>query len=182
MNCPSCGLINLPYEVACAHCSTELQDPDVAHGKLREWNALSPELRREQDRYFIEMRARFDDHLQWLRRHRLVHAILGGVIVSFWMNAAIFFGLFWTFPIDFAIGAAAGHLLNRARGGAYRGLAIFTGAGTLAVVAIRPFTDMMSFLASGMWLFSTIGILVVAASGYYLGLKLDVEHVERQFI
>lgn len=179
MNCPSCGLANRPFEADCAHCRLALQDEDAAAAKRREWDALSPRMREEQERHFAGLRARFDEHAHWLKRHRLLHGILGGLAVGFFMNAGIFFATFWTIPIDLAIGAAAGVLLNRLGGGAYRGLAIFGGAAAASLLFFPVFLNMEVFL-KGFWLFTSFAVTAVAGCGYALGLKLDFDHVEHQ--
>lgn len=181
MNCRTCGLDNRPYEVACAHCAADLQDLDAAAAKLREWDLLSPVLRAEQEKHYASMRARFDDHQQWLRRNRVTHAILGALIVGVGMNAAIFFAVKWAIPIDLAIGAGAGLLLNRLGGGAYRGLALFSAAAALSVITLLPLIHTELFW-KGIWLFSAIAVVFVGGAGYMLGLKLDLDHVEHQMI
>lgn len=181
MNCRSCGLENRPCDADCAHCSRPLQDRDAAAARRREWDALSPKLRDEQERHYEGLRARFDEHVQWLRRHRLLHGAVGGLAVCFFMNAGIFFATFWTVPVDFAIGVAAGILLNRVRGGAYRGLAIFLGAAVASMAALPVFLDLGAFL-HGAWLFTTFSVMVVSGCGYGMGLKLDFDHVEHQFL
>ena len=181
MNCQSCGLINRPFEEFCGHCRRELLDEAAAGAKRREWDALSPALRAEQEKHYADFRARFDEHQRWLRRHRLLHTIAGGMLVSLAMNAAAFFVTFWTIPIDFAIGGAAGFLLNRAGGGAYRGLALFLVGGTATVAALMPFINSEGFW-KGAWLFSSFALMFVAGAGYILGLLLDVDHVEHQLL
>ena len=181
MNCRLCGLENRPYEVACAHCHGELQDPRKATEKLAEWDRLSPALRAEQEKHYLGLRARFDDHQLWLRRHRRLHAVAGAFFVGFGMNAALLFQVLWTIPIDLAIGAAAGLWLNRLGGGSYRGLAIFGAAAACSVLAMIPFVHMAEFM-KGIWLLSSFAVMFVAGAGYYLGLKLDIDHVEHQLI
>jgi hypothetical protein len=181
MNCSSCGLENRPIEATCAHCGLEIQEADAARAKRREWEALPPQLREEQEKHFAALRERFDDHLRWLRRHRWLHAIVAGLVVSIFMNAAVLFEAPQTLPIDFALGAAAGFLLNRWRGGAYRGMWLFAGAGAVSVVALSPFINMKAFW-EGWFLISALVLGFVAAAGYYLGLKMEIDHVERQFI
>jgi hypothetical protein len=181
MNCRSCGLINRPYEEFCGHCRRELLAPGAAAGKKREWEALSPALRAEQEKRYASLRTRFDEHLRWLRRHRLAHAAFGGIFVCLGMNAAVFFVSLWPVPIDFALGVAAGALLNRAGGGAYRGLGIFVATAALSVALLMPFINREAFWG-GAWLLSAAAVLFVGSAGYYLGLKLDADHVERQFM
>lgn len=181
MNCRACGLTNRPYEVACAHCHRDLQDPHEASAKLREWDLLSPALRAEQEKHFADLRARFDDHQVWLRSHRRLHALAGAFFVGFGMNAALLFQVLWTIPIDCAIGAAAGLMLNRLGGGSYRGLGLFAAAAVVCVVAMIPLVHMEVFL-KGLWLFTSIAVMFVGGAGYYLGLKLDIDHVEHQLI
>jgi hypothetical protein len=181
MNCRSCGLINRPFEEFCGHCRGELLDPESAVRKRREWDGLSPALRAEQEKHYAALRGRFDEHLRWLRGHRLAHAALGGILVCLGMNAAVFFVSFWPVPIDFALGAAAGALLNRAGGGAYRGLGFFVAAAALSIVLLMPFVNAEAF-RGGAWLISSVAVMFVGGGGYYLGLKLDLDHVERQFM
>jgi hypothetical protein len=181
MNCRSCGLVNRPFEEFCAHCRRELLDEPAAAAKRREWDALSPPLRAEQEKHYAGLRGRFDGHLLWLKRHRLLHAIAGGSIVSLAMNASVLFPAFWPVPIDFAFGAAAALLLNRAGGGAYRGLAIFSTAAGLSVAALMPFINTEVYW-KGVWLISSLAMLFVGGAGYYLGIKLDLERVEHQFM
>jgi hypothetical protein len=177
-HCRFCGLTNRPYAEACAHCARTLQAPGAAEAKRREWDALPAPLRAEYERAFDVARERFDDHVRWLRRHRWVHATLGGVLVVLPTNAALFFPTFWTIPIGFALGALAGLALNRVRGGAYRGLGLFGAAGALAVVLFLPFVEVQEYL-KGWWLMHALVLAGVGGAGYYLGLKLEFEHVER---
>jgi len=80
LNCPKCGLTNRPYEVACAECAAPLQELAAAEGRRREWDALPARLREEQERAYDQMREGTERHLQWLRRNRAAHAVLGSTL------------------------------------------------------------------------------------------------------
>jgi hypothetical protein len=175
LNCRRCGLTNRPYETACAHCRTPLQDRDAAEAKRREWGALPAKLREEQEQAFDRMRAGTESHLRWLQSHRLAHAILGALLVCFPMNLAAFFASAWSLPIDLAIGAAAAVSLNLLRGGSWHGLGLFTGAAILSVVLRLPFLNVAAYL-DGYWFFTCFALLPVCVGGYLMGMKLDYEH------
>ena len=175
LNCSDCGLTNAPYESACVSCRKPLQDQTAADAKRREWDALPPGLREEQEQAFVRMRASVEEHWRWLRRYRLTHAIIGGVVVSLVMNGSTFFASPWSIAVDLAIGAAAGVFLNRLRGGAWIGLGLFIGGAVASVVLRLPFLNRDAYL-QGSWFFTCFGVLAAAVSGYFMGMKLDYDH------
>jgi len=175
LNCPFCGLTNRPYETQCGMCGKPIQNPLAAEAKRREWEALPPKLRQEQEQAFDRMRAGTEGHLLWLRRHRLGHSILGGVLVSFAMNASVFFASPWSILIDLAIGAAAALLLNRMRGGCWIGTGLFLAAVVISVVLRRPFLNGEGYLSGG-WLLTSFAVFFLAVAGYALGLTMDYTH------
>lgn len=177
LNCQGCGLTNRPYDASCTHCNRLLQDAETAGAKLKEWEALSPKLREEMERTFDRMREGTLDHLGWLQRHRLRHAVLGAIVVNVVVNGGTFFQGHWTIPVDSALGAGAALLLNRWRGGAWHGAGLFLGAGVAALFCKLPFVD-GDFLIGG-WLLSCFAFFLLAIAGYFLGLKLDFEHADR---
>lgn len=175
LNCGGCGLTNVPYEAACVSCKTPLQDAAAADARRREWDALPPRLREEQEQAFVRMRASVEEHRRWLRRYRLVHAICGAALVNLLMNGSVFFASPWSIPIDLALGAAAALMLNRLRGGAWHGAAIFAGAAGASVVLRVPFLDMGAYLL-GSWLITCFAVFLVVIGGYLMGMKLDYDH------
>ena len=180
LNCHSCGLTNRPYETACAHCERPLQDAEAAEAKRREWDALTPALREELEKNFDRMREGTLDHLQWLRRHRLTHAIIGALLVNLVVNGATLFEGHWTIPVDTALGAAAGLLLNRWHGGAWHGTGIFMAAGIAALICKAPFLGRE--FHDGGWFLVCFAFFMLACLGYFLGLKLNYEHADRAVI
>jgi hypothetical protein len=175
LNCSGCGLTNVPYETACVSCRTPLQDDGTAAARRREWDALSPKLREEQEQAFVKMRASVEEHWRWLRRYRLVHAICGAALVNMLMNGSVFFASLWSIPIDLALGAAAALVLNRLRGGSWNGAGLFAGAAVLSVLLRLPFLDLGEY-GKGYWMFTCFAILLVVSGGYLMGLKLDLDH------
>jgi len=175
LNCSSCGLTNPPYEASCVSCRTPLQDQAAADAKRREWDALSPKLRDEQEQAFVKMRESVEEHWRWLRRHRLTHAIIGAGIVNMLMNGAVFFASLWSIPIDLALGAAAALGLNRLRGGSWHGAGLFAGAAVLSVILRAPFLNMGEYL-KGYWLITCFAATIVVLGGYLMGMKLDFDH------
>jgi hypothetical protein len=177
LNCGGCGLTNRPYDIRCSHCQAPLQDPQTAAAKEREWNALSPKLREELERNFDRMRQGTVEHVEWLRRHRLLHAGLAALLINLTMNGSTFFAAPWTIPVDLALGAAAGLTLNRWHGGAWRGAGVFFGAG-LASMGIK-----LPMLGSGglgfAWFLACFALFFLALAGFLIGLKLDFEHADR---
>ena len=175
LNCPTCGLTNRPYEVACAECAAPLQELAAAEGRRREWDALPARLREEQERAYDQMREGTERHLQWLRRNRAAHAALGGLLVSVCMNLSVGFASIPSLPIDLVLGAAAALYLNRLRGGAWHGLGLFVGAAVLSVILRLPFLNVTEYL-KGFWFLTCFAVLAVAGGGYFMGMKLDFEH------
>jgi len=175
LNCGGCGLTNAPYEAACTSCRTPLQDQAAADAKRREWDALPPKLREEQEQAFVRMRASVEEHWKWLRRYRVTHAIIGALLVSLVMNGSAFFASPWSILVDFAIGAGAALLLNRFRGGSWIGFGLFVGAAVASVLLRAPFLDMSVYL-QGFWFFTCFAVLGLAVSGYFMGMKLDYDH------
>jgi hypothetical protein len=178
LNCPGCGLTNRPYDLACSLCRTILQDRGAAEEKRHEWDALSPRLREEQERVFDRMRGATEQYLRWLRSHRRSHAILGALLVFVPMNMAVFFSIRWSFPADLLLGAAAGLLLNRYRGGAWHGAGLFLAAAILSILFRLLFITNKEFYFEILWLMTALAICCVTGFGYYMGLKLAMEHVD----
>src|SRR6187549_3800933 len=100
LNCPRCGVTNLPYAIDCIVCNRTVQDKADAEAKRMEWDALSPALREEQEKAFDRMRESVLNHVRWLRKHRTTHALIGALVVCLLMNMAVFFALGWPLAID----------------------------------------------------------------------------------
>jgi hypothetical protein len=175
LNCTNCGLTNVPYETACVSCRAPLQDAGAADAKRREWDALPPGLREEQEQAFVKMRASLEEHWRWLRRYRLVHAICGAALVNMLMNGSVLFASPWSIPVDLALGAAAALVLNRLRGGAWQGAGLFAGAAVASVVLRAPLLNRSAYL-EGPWLFTCFALLLVVIGGYFMGMKLEYDH------
>jgi len=168
-------MTNRPYETSCALCDYPLQDAAAATAKRKEWDALPATIREEQEKAFDRMRLGTTEHRNWLKSHRVVHAILGGLLLSLPMNFSVFFASLWSIPIDLAVGAAAGLLLNRQRGGSWQGLGVFVLAAVVSVILRAPFINMSEYL-KGYWFFTCFAVMIVSAGGYMMGMKLDYEH------
>jgi hypothetical protein len=177
LNCAACGLTNRPYHTDCSNCARPLQDSATADARRREWDALSAGVREEFERDFDRMREGTLDHLAWLNRHRLTHAIVGAMLVNLTMNGSTLFAAPWTIPVDLALGGAAGLALNRWHGGAWHGIGIFLGAGVVSLLAKLPFLD--RDFAVGGWFMTCFALFFVGAMGYLLGVKMDFEHADR---
>jgi len=175
LNCNACGLTNRPYDADCAQCRAPLQDRAAADAKRREWDALSPNLREEQERVFDKMRDSTEAHLLWLRKHRTTHAVLGGLLVSLLMNLSVGFASIPSIPVDLILGAAVALYLNRLRGGAWQGFGLFLGAAVLSLILMLPFINIEVYL-TGYWFFTCFAVLAVSGGGYFMGMKLDSEH------
>jgi len=177
LNCAACGLTNRPYDTDCSNCARPLQDRETADAKRRDWDALSPKLREEFERDFDRMRAGTLDHLAWLNKHRITHAVVGALLVNLTINISTLFAGHWTIPLDVALGAGAGLALNRWHGGAWHGAGLFFGAGVLSLLAKMP------LLGSGHmefgWFLTCFALFFLAAVGYLLGVKMDFEHADR---
>lgn len=176
LNCEGCGLTNAPYEAACVLCARPLQDDEAAAARRREWDALSPKLREEQELEFRKMRERVEEHWRWLRQNRLTHAIIGAALVNMLMNGSVFFSSLWSIPVDLVLGAGAGLLLNRLRGGTYVGAGLFAGAALLSILLRAPFMARNWSYAAGGWLFTCFAVAAVVMGGYLMGMKLDFDH------
>jgi len=180
LNCAACGLTNRPYHTGCSNCAAPLQDQATADAKRRDWDALTPKLREEFERDFDRMRQGTLDHLAWLKKHRLIHAVVGALLVNLTVNGSTFFMGHWTIPVDVALGAGAGLLLNRRHGGEWQGAGLFFGAGVLALLVKLP--QLGHFMEGGGWLLVSFALFFLAAAGYLLGMRLDFEHADRSVI
>ncbi|MBI3856197.1 MAG: hypothetical protein HY293_10960 [Planctomycetes bacterium] len=178
LNCQGCGVSNPPYEAACVLCAKPLQDAATAEAKRREWDALPPRLREEQERAFVRMRESVEEHGRWLRRHRLVHAIIGAGLVNMLMNGSVFFASPWSIPVDLALGAASALLLNRLRGGAWNGAGIFAGAAVASMILRAPFLNLGVYLM-GYWFLTSFAAFLLVISGYVMGIKLEFDTADR---
>jgi hypothetical protein len=177
LNCGDCGLTHRPYDVLCSHCGRPLQEPAAAEAKRREWDALSPRIREDMERNFDRSRQGTLDHLQWLKRHRLTHVILGAMLVNLIMNGATVFAAPWTIPLDLFLGAGAGLALNRWRGGAWRGTGVFAAAGLVSLIVKVPVLG--SEWRDGGWLLISLAVFFLGLAGYLVGLTMDYEHADR---
>jgi hypothetical protein len=177
--CHRCGLTNLPYNVACPVCERPLQDEAAAAAKRAEWDALPKGLREEQERVFERMRGSQQHHHQWLKKNRWTQAVLGALLVNFILGASTFFAVPWSIPVDLILGGAAGWALNLVRGGAYRGLLLFTAAAsvsTIARFALAGLTGGGFGVGVVLLPFAFLGVML---AGYLIGLKMDHDHGER---
>jgi hypothetical protein len=177
LNCHRCGLTNKPYDAACVICGDPLQEQAAADAKRKEWDALGPKMRAEQEAVFDRMLGSRREHLEWLNNHRLVHAAAGALILNFVMLCGTLFQAPWCIFFDLALGAAAGLLLNRLRGGSWQGAGIFFVAGGLSILLKLPFIG--SELGGGYWLLAVFGLLFLLCIGYVMGLKLHSDHSDR---
>jgi hypothetical protein len=177
LNCPHCGLTNRPYDSDCTLCRKPIQDVDAADARRREWDALPAALREEQEKAFDRMRAGTEGHRLWLKRHRLTHSIIGAALVNMLMNGSVFFASPWSIPVDLAIGAAAAFQLNRMRGGSWAGAGLFVAAALLSVLLRAPFLNMELYL-NGYWFFTCFAVFLLSIAGYFMGMKLDYEHLD----
>jgi hypothetical protein len=168
-------MTNRPYDAVCALCGKTVQDQGAADAKRREWDALPPDLRAEQEKAFDRMREGVEAHLRWLRKHRVVHALIGAVALCLFMDGSVFFQLLWPIAIDLAVGAAAGLALNQLKGGTWRGVGVFVAAAVLTVILKIPFMNTGVFLEA-IWLVSCFGVMFSAGTGYLMGMKLEFDH------
>jgi hypothetical protein len=93
------------------------------------------------------------------------------------MSGSVFFALTVPIFIDLAIGAAAGLLLNRLKGGSWHGMGVFVGAAVAAVIGKLPFMNVEAYL-NGVWFFTCFGVFMLAGFGYLMGLKMDFDHTD----
>lgn len=181
MDCPRCGLENHPCAAACADCALPLQDAATAAAKRTEWEARPAALRAEAEERLLRVRRVHDEYLAWLRGRRRKDAILGAVVVAFVMFLGLRIESPLPVPLWLAIGAGAGILLNRWRGGTYAGAGIFAAAWLASVIAGIPFCDAEILWRRGFWLMAAIMAMPLLCFGYLLGSKLDDEHFANFF-
>jgi hypothetical protein len=179
LNCRHCGLTNRPYAVACDHCLRPLQDEAAADVKEREFDALPPKLREEQELHYDRMAEHHGEHRTWLQRNRVAQGVCGALILNLSMNVTSFFVAPWCVPIDLALGAAAALLLNRLRGGAFIGLSLFFAA---CIVSWIFRWRLMPLHAELPWILPVMGVTAAASCGYFMGRTLETTHVERSII
>jgi hypothetical protein len=180
--CHRCGLTNLPYNVACPVCGRPLQDEAAAAAKRGEWDALPKDLREEQESVFERMRDGHQQHHQWLQKNRWTQTVLGALLVNMILGGSTLFCVPWSIPVDLIIGGAAGWALNVMRGGAYRGLGLFTAAAFLSTIirfALANLTRTDFGVGVVMLPFAFLGMLV---AGYLVGMKMDASHGERSTV
>jgi hypothetical protein len=176
-DCGGCGLTNLPYAQTCANCGFTLLDAAEAAAKRSAWDAFPEATRLEFDAGYAKARERWNEHLAWLRRHRILHAAIGGFAAMVCLNAPFGFPSLWLLPIDLAAGACAGLWLNGTRGGAYRGLGAFAAAAIVGTGCMFPFIDVEAYWR-GWWLMTGLALFALGGLGYMMGHKLALEHVE----
>lgn len=177
LNCPGCGVTNRPYDTDCILCKRPIQESAAAEAKRREWDALPPAIRAEQEKAFERMRESMVRHREWLKGHRVTHAVVGAVLVCLFMNGGFFFALAWPILIDLALGAAAGRLLNFLKGGSWSGFGVFAATGVVSLLFKLPFLNVENYLR-GYWLYTCFALFVLAGAGYLMGLKLDFDHTD----
>ena len=186
MNCASCSLSNLNYLENCDFCGEMLQTTAEAEVRKREWDALPETAKEEFAAETKKARQRMDDWLEWLRRSTRKHSIIGAIFFGIpttvcmsWLTGGGFI-LFILLVVDLATGAALGYLLNKWRGGEYRGMWMFgitfvvssffkAGAGA---VFISFESGWSSF---GPVVMTTMGLLCTFTAGYAFGLNLTLE-------
>ena len=178
MICPHCGLTNRPYHTECEICSRTLQDQAAASEHRKEWEQLSPPLRKEYEKEFNKVRENHDLHIEWLKQHRILHGILGAVILTTCMNFGFLGKALEGTVLDLVVGGAAALYLNHIHGGSYQGLFLFIGASILAIVGRFPFIRISAFW-EGWFLFSAIAVTFAAGFGYTIGLQMESDHGER---
>ena len=181
LNCPRCGVTNRPYDTDCVLCHRPVQDKAAAEARRREWDALPPELRAQQEQAFNRMREAVEAHLAWLRHHRKTHAVLGGSLFSFFFDFGFFFNRPWMLLPDLAVGAAAALVLNHLKGGSWQGAGVFMAAAIVALVLRLPVIDVESWL-SGPWLMACFGFTVIVGVGYLMGTYLDFDHHDHNVV
>jgi hypothetical protein len=180
MDCPHCGLGNRPYLQLCWNCNLEIQDALSAAAKKTEWDALPESVRAEYEKELTRIRRGAADHLTWARSHRKTTMAAGAFLFMIGMQICSPSLLFW--PIDLALGGAATWKLYHDRGGRYWGLLYFMIAFAIASIlhggTVWALGGGGGFAAVGGVLSWITGTLIVETSGYYLGLKLDMEHTD----
>jgi hypothetical protein len=176
LNCRHCGLTNRPYAVACAHCLRPLQDEAKADVKQREFDALPPTLREEQELHYDRMAEHHGEHRNWLQRNRIVQAVSGALILDLSLNVTTFFIAPWCVPIDLALGAVAALLLHWFRGGGFIGLSLFFAA---CIVSWSFRLLLMPIHAEFAGILPVLGVMTAAGCGYFMGRVLESSHVER---
>ncbi|HEX7899019.1 MAG TPA: hypothetical protein VF950_14745 [Planctomycetota bacterium] len=175
MNCPDCGLENPPVRDACAFC-----DEALAPGERREeWEKLSPALREEFSKNFERALAARRSWRESLRRRRVVHAISGGCLSGFLLafthGPVSSLGSFATFVVlllDTAAGVGCGLALNFARGGEYRGMALFGGVYAASTAAKLSTGAIQVSVALGFFVMP--GMLAALVFGYLFGLNMSM--------
>lgn len=192
MNCPSCGLSGLPFEQACSYCGRALRTPVEALARRREWDRLSESTQAEFAAEAARERERFDRWLRRLRENRRRHAVIAAMMFA--LPVASFHWMISTGPVyflamagDLAVGAAAGYLLNRFRGGEYRGALVFAAAYVATTflkfatnAILSPFdlggsVGLGTFAPAGPALMLLSGLVAMLVAGYLFGLHLTLE-------
>jgi hypothetical protein len=188
MNCARCGLTNPPYLEACDFCSRFLQTPEQSREKRIYWEGLPETARQEFDGKYRKDRERFERWKEKLHRDRFKHAAVAAAFytvssqVFHWSIAAGGCGAFLLALLgDLAGGAAAGHLVNRLRGGEYRGTAAFGAlyvvatSAKMATGAITSIFGGLGLAGAGVGLFVIAGLLASLVMGYLFGMHLTLE-------
>jgi hypothetical protein len=178
-DCPKCGLTNRPTAERCARCERPLMGRETAVRRKEEWDKLPAPLQDEYAAQFDRYLSWHDEHRQWLRSHRILHAILGALVCGV-ANTVATQSCVGT-GVGAIVGAAAAVLLNRWKGGSFLGLATFLVAGFVggAIAGVFAFIQDLEGGGGGAIIFFAGAICAQSGFGYLLGMKFDFQHFER---
>ncbi len=188
MSCPGCGLAGLPFDASCSYCGRALRTPEEALARRREWDRLTDASKDAFQADAVRDRERFDRWLAWLRAARRRHAIAGALllalpvaVVTTMIAQGTRLGSLAALSGDALLGAGAALLLNRLRGGEYRGMLLFTAAYGLSTLGKIALGWLLTPAQAGGYASGFVALLIISGGllmmvlGYAFGLQLTLE-------
>jgi len=187
VDCRACGLSNPPYAADCEFCAGTLQPAAEADRHRREWESLGEKSKAEFLETYRRDRERYEAWVEKLRRDRKKHAVIGALAYGLGTNLLLVLaynvgalGLLLVLLADAAVGSAAGFFVNRAKGGEYRGLALFGGAYLVSaplkmLLGVLPHPLGGGMEGAGIGLAIVMGVLQSLLIGYVFGLHLSLK-------
>ncbi|MFH1228468.1 MAG: hypothetical protein V1701_11290 [Planctomycetota bacterium] len=165
MFCPHCGKRNFFLRLDCRHCGKPIKSQSQLDAELKSmWENLPPEVQKKIERKNASDLERYFRETALARKSLKKHVITIAVVLGL---IGLSSGLF-ILP-DILFGALAGYILCKMQGGAFWGIALFSGEYAISL-AIK--FDMMP--AQFLVLTGTFGLILCGIFGRFYGARLEM--------